>query len=196
MFVDFSLLFVVGGWDQVFLSEVEVIDLRNPTGACSASVADYPFNIEYPTLAYIDGKVVACAGWNESGGTTACHEYDPEENEWTSTAPISVERDDPSSSLVGDDGEWLITGGGWSSSDVRTGEGVTLPGPELPFSMSYGCQLTFDDGDQVFLADGSTRETYVLDWNTQEFTEEVRKKSKQITIRTVQHTFLAIRNPC
>ncbi len=177
-----SLLFVLGGvrTDELVtnfvVQDVEVLDLRDEQGSCpSAAVSDYPNPITYSAMAYVNGAVSSCGGF-EGSDSSDCYDYDPSDDSWTAAAPLSEARQRPSSCVMPQSSEWFITGGtsassGTTSTEIRRG-GVSLPGPEAPDGLYRPCQLALND-TQVFIADGYDGYAYILDWEAEEWHNQV-----------------------
>ena len=135
--------------------------------------------VQYPTLAYLDaGKVSSCGGRSSLTSTEACYDYHIVNNQWTGVHNLSEAREWPSSSLVGGDGDWLISGGAYSLGSATTevrevgGLGLTTPGPMLPEGMAYGCQVTLNQ-THVFFADGHDKWATILDYERGTFHQQV-----------------------
>ena len=154
------------------MSEVEIINLETPNGACSTKIADLPVATYSSTPSFIDNKLSVCGGANiEEGYTNACYEYDKTTNSWYAANGLSEPRNRPSSSVIGN--EWFIAGGSPTalSTEIRE-NGVSSPGPTLPDGISWGCQVTINE-THVFLTDGEELFTYVLEWESEFWTTQV-----------------------
>ncbi len=157
------------------LSDVELIDLDNPDGSCSDSIADYPIYIQYPTLMYHDGVISACGGIPDYN---VCYDYDISSRNWTRVNDLSEDRYFPTSSVVGSRQDWLISGGlnnaaGSATTEIRA-NGVSTPGPTLNEGVFYSCQLTLNE-THVFYTDGyDALWTSILDYEQGIFHDQVR----------------------
>ena len=166
----------MGGFNGDYLQDVELICLNNnpDDGNCSASIADYPIYIGYPTLMCLDGKISSCGGYSR-GSLDNCYDYDISNEEWRELKDLSEDRLYPSSSLVGEN-EWLISGGsaygGSATTEIIRQGGVPTPGTTLPDGMFYGCQVSLNE-THVFFADGYDRWAAVLDYERGTFQAQV-----------------------
>ncbi len=174
---------MVGGTTRVDVQEdtdsVELIDLEDELGFCS-DMASYPSSLNSPTLAHVGGDTISACGGGGAASTSSsqCHDYQALNNTWTRTSDLSEAKGYPSSSLVGDESGWLVSGGSYDSSysgsvntDLRVG-GLSTPGPQLPDGVLYACQLALN-ATHVFFADGYDRLTYVLDYEEGRFYDQV-----------------------
>ena len=172
IFQDNSKLVVIGGYTSstgIRLDQVEVIDLEDEDASCTF-LAPYPVPIEYPTVAYIDGIIQVCGGRTDAGITSECYAYDFGSNSWSSSLSLTLPRGWPASCLIGE-GEWFITGGDFSSTEVIQ-NGASEPGPRLDNGVYAACQVSIN-ATHVFLADGADGFAYILEWDTRSWTYQV-----------------------
>ena len=168
------MLLVIGGYSGSPLAEVEIINLENPSGACSASISDIPTETYSATPSFIKNKLSVCGGHNlETGETSACYEYNQVTNSWSTVNSLSEPRDRPSSSVIGD--EWFIAGGYYDGATISTEvrlDGFSSPGPLVPDGIYYGCQVTINE-THVFMADSDDLFTYILEWESKIWSTQV-----------------------
>ncbi len=124
-------------------------------------------------LGVIDGFVKSCGS---AADTIECFNYDPSTNSWTEGGRLITPRESPRSSFI--DGIWLISGDDTVSGDypqsteIWTGSAFEQ-GPFIPEEMHHHCQLTINSTHVFFQEDASGHgpNTYLLDWNSQTWTE-------------------------
>ncbi len=147
----YTKLIVIGGYNNGYLSSVEVIDLENPSNTCN-TIADYPVKESGIAVGFIDGLIKSCGS---SDDTADCYDYNPATNSWITSVSLINERLRPRYSFI--DGIWLVSRDGTGYDDVGsttkmwTGTGFE-PGPSLPIPMWSPCQLTINS-THVFFAD-------------------------------------------
>ncbi len=167
----YTKLIVIGGFNSTYyLSNVEVIDLENPTNICNM-IADYPVEDGGMTVGLIDGLIKSCGGFHDIDD---CYDYNPTTNSWITSASLLNERSIPRSSFI--DGIWLVSGDRPGSDEVDSttemwmGTGFEL-GPSLPIPMYQQCQLTINSTHVFFADTQTTGKAYLLNWNEEIWTE-------------------------
>ncbi len=146
--------------------------MEDPNSACEP-LADYPLDIQFMTVGLVHGVIKSCGGYPGFNGFTMdeCYDYNDYNDEWESSPNMTEDRENPKSSLIKDGDLWLISGGsgGGNLTEVWNGEEF-VRGPTMPEYMYGHCQLTINSS-HIFFADCEDRLTYLLDWDTQKWTQ-------------------------
>jgi len=164
-----KILYVGGYTVEPFelLSTVEIIDLDQPAASCP-QVANFPFQVDRLTAAFVDGSVLACGGLGIEIPFNACYQLDQDLQGWAEISPLPYGRNhDLQSSVI--KGQWVITGGQEHYYDtlIYGDERVFIPGPDLLARKEDHCQLTVGD-DHIFVTGGYESDTtYMMDWSKQ-----------------------------
>ncbi len=183
---------IIGGFDADMDDNTDVVqkfNIDSESGACY--LESYPITAGFMEAGFmVDGTVKSCGG--EGGENdydlSDCYDYDPTTNTWSTAPSMSDTRVGMGSSHV-EGGLWLLTGGGGyyggtdetifsnATSEVWDGDkfvsGPTLYGEY--FTMH--CQVSLDP-THVFIADGDTGHTWILDWETQEYIQQDSMRPK------------------
>ncbi len=171
---EYSKVMVIGGFNEevTYLKDVDVLDLATSDNNCD-HVRDLPISVYGNDATYYNGQVLACGGFN-SDYQDDCFIYNPQSNSWDQMESMMSTRIYHRSSVIQD--VWFISGGQHLHSGINSELDSTevwdgssfAPGPELPETMQYHCQVTIND-THVFVSDidllyGSSGGTYLLNW--------------------------------
>ncbi len=163
-----------GDGDYDYGTIVELFDMNSNT---DCFLDNYPHTADGPTCTFLEeGKIKCCGGegWED---LDQCYDYEPSSNKWSRAPNLSDTRYWARSAHV-EEGFWMVTGGqdcgqdrDCTTTDLWIGTqfiaGPTLEGDDL----SAHCQVEIDL-IHVFIAEGETGRTWILDWETQKFIEQ------------------------
>ncbi len=115
LYIGYTKLVVIGGYNGNDLSRVEVFDLLDASKNCS-QISDYPTGKYEMTVGVMQGVIKSCGGWTSPNDV--CYDYHPESNTWVNSASMIQDRWFHQASFIQD--VWLISGGGSAQSLATT----------------------------------------------------------------------------
>ncbi len=168
MFLGYTKLFVVGGYNGSRLARVEVLDLEDESKLYK-NAKFYPIRNYGMTVGVMDNIVKSCGGAFRS---VTCYNYNADSKKWTVSTPMQFGRHNHAATFIGN--KWVLSGGSGSTKSLTTTVVWTgsafKDGPSLPRGMQGHCQLTLN-ATHVFFALADGKPNYLFDWPNQKWTE-------------------------
>jgi len=153
------------------VNSVERVGL-SPGGDGCGSIPRLPVPLSSGTAAFIHDRLILCGGHNLDNLADECYVLLSGKDEWLLTTSLPFPTDGIASSII--NGQWLLSGG-WNRENNEESathiynNGVFIPGPEMPVSLSYHSQITLNSTHVIFVG-AFSEAMFVLDWTRQEYT--------------------------
>ncbi len=159
----YTKLVILGGQNYYTpVHHVEGFDLTSNETSC-APLSNFPGSRGGMAVGVIDGLIKSCG---HDDDYRECFDFDPVTNMWTKSESLLYPRDNARASFI--DGKWLVSGDD-ATTEMWT-DNHFVRGPDLPFAMTAHCQLTVNS-THVYFVNFNDRPAFLLDWQTQTFTE-------------------------
>ncbi len=107
-----SVAMVIGGWnlESGAISDVEIIDPKPGSSCSSARIAALPSPRRGLVAEWVNGRVLACGGVNETASMNLCWSFDPLANAWVEDTSGLMEERHFASSAVAKSKMYVVAG--------------------------------------------------------------------------------------
>ncbi len=166
---DYTKIILVAGYGGGQLDDVEIIDLTVTQPNTCTTLPMYPKKTNGNRAALFEGKIISCAGLTDVNNI--CYIFDPVAKVWSDSGATATTPNQRGKGMTEIGGILLISGG--KKTEAWDGSQLTA-GPDIPAEMrAHHCQATVNNTHVFFAntASGSTGETYLLNWQTKEWTQ-------------------------